>query len=924
MKSFFRKLKWLTQRRSKESELQEELQFHLDEEVEQRRDAGLTREDATWAARRDLGNVSLTKEDTRSAWGWTMLEQFGQDLRYAFRMMAANKSFSALAVLSLALGIGANTAIFSFMDMLLLRSLPVSQPESLAVLNWRMSASTIRGSVVHGGAGSIHSNDAKTVATSGIFPYPAFELLEKSSDSVFSSVFAYYPTRRVHLLVKGQGEQASGEYVSGDYFRGLDVLPAAGRVLIADDDRFGAAPATVLSFAFAQKRFGDAANAVDQRVFINNISFTVVGVASPEFFGVDPAHAPDFYVPVHSNVQLATLERASADNFLSRNYYWIEIMARLRPGINLQQAQAAMAPMFHQWVASTAANDAERERLPELWVREGADGLDTLRQRYSKPLYLLLAMVGLILAIACANLANLMLARSAARRREMAVRLSVGAGRFRVIRQLLTESVLLSSVGGAAGVLLAVWGVRFLSVLLANGNAEFRLRPDLNWHVLAAAIALSMITGLVFGLAPALQSTRVDVIPALRETRAGQPIGRRRFGRAGASQLLIVGQIALSLLMLVAAGLFIRTLENWRSIELGFNRDKLLLFQMNARQAGYKDPQVAAFYSDLLKRFAGIPGVHNVALSQHPLLGEGSWYTPAMPVGKQAAPGEPTHILMTSPNFLATMQIPLLAGREFDDRDRPNSAPVAIINQVFAKANFGEQNPLGQRIVLDMPASMKRAEIEIVGVSKNVRYGGLTEDFPPTVFLPFNQDLYYKDQGMTFALRTGGDPLRLASSVREIVHQADSRVPVTNIKTGSEQVDQEMNQEIVFAELCSALAILALVIACVGLYGTVSYSVARRTGEIGIRTALGAPRGRLVWMILRDVIVLAAVGLAISVPTALGTTKFVKSFLYAMKPNDPLSMTIAIVTLVAAVLLAGYVPARKASRIDPMTALRHE
>jgi macrolide transport system ATP-binding/permease protein len=926
MNSFFRKLSWLPKRRRKEEELREELQFHLDEEAGQSQARGLAEQQAQWAARRELGNVTLVQENTRSAWGWTLVEQLGQDLRYALRTMSASKSFSLLAILTLALGIGANTAIYSFMDTILLRSLPVADPESLAVLNWHHLARGMEGSVIHSGSGSMHDEDHGGT-TAGIFPYPAFELLKKSSDSVFSSLFAYYPTREVNLMVKGQAEQSSGEYVSGDYFRGLAVLPAAGREIIPEDDRTGAPPVAVLSFAYSQKRFGDAVSAPGQSILINNIQFTVAGVAPSRFFGVDPAAAPDFYLPLHTNILLAAAHRGiNGEAYFNQNFYWIEMMARLRSGVNLAQARAALGPVFHQWVATTASNDQERADLPALAITEGGGGLDNLRRQYSKPLYVLLCMVALILAIACANIANLLLARATARRREIAVRLSMGAGRFRVIRQLLTESLLLASIGGGVGVLLAVWGIRALTLLLANGREDFILHPDLNWHVLAAAVALSMITGLLFGLAPALQSTRVDIMPALKESRAGQS-GPSRKGsghlrRVGLSRALMIMQIAISLLMLVGAGLFVRTLQNLQSIQLGFNREHLLLFQMNARQAGHKDPEIVTFFRNLQKRFSAIPGVRDVAMAHYPMIGYGTWMSDAAPIGKEPLPGSTTHILMTGPGFFTAMQIPVLAGREIDQRDQPGSPPVAVINEVFAKANFGDQNPLGHRISIRREPPFK--EMEVVGIARNARYGSLKGDFQPVVYLPFNQGTYVPVEEMTYALRTSGDPLRYVNTVREIVRQADPRVPVTSVKTEAAQVDQIMNQEIVFARLCSAFAILALVISCVGLYGTVSYNVARRTGEIGIRTALGAQRGRLVWMILRDVIVLAAVGLAIGIPTALGTSKLVASFLYRIKPNDPEALAIAVLTLLAAALLAGYLPARRASRIDPMIALRHE
>jgi len=934
MISFFRKLGWLARRRGKDEQLAAELQFHLEEEAEERRTAGLPEDEARWAARRELGNIGLIREDTRTAWGWMWFEQLMQDLRYAARTMLRNPAFTALAALSLALGIGANTAIYSFMDALLVRALPVTAPESLVVLNWHRKDAP--GSVVHTASGSIYDDRTYGLAAR-IFPYPAFELFQKSG-AVFSSLFAYYPTRRLNLVIRGQAEIGAGQFVSGEYFHGLDVPPASGRLIFPEDDRAGAPAVVVLGFDFSQRRFGDASSAVGQSILINNTPFTVAGVAPPGFFGVDPAVAAEFYVPMHANLLLEPNRgnQGIARRYLDRNDYWIEMMGRLRPGATMTQAQSELAPVFHQWVGSTAANDGERANLPALHLTNGATGIDTLRRRYSEPLYVLLAMVGLILAIACANIANLLLARATARRREMAVRLSMGAGRWRVIRQLLTESLLLASIGGAVGIMFAMWGIRFLTLLLASGRDDFTLRAELSWHVLAAAAAVSIITGLLFGLAPALQGTRVDVMPVLKETRAGERRPRLRLLRFTLSHVLVVSQIAISLLLVVAAGLFVRSLWNLQSIELGFNRENVLLFKLNARQAGHRDPEIITFYNDLQQRFAVIPGVRSVSVSNSPMVGEGTWGSPVFPLGKpepehapnghgSGAPAWSTHILTAGPGFFTTMKIRLLAGREFDERDRPGSPPVAIVNEAWAKANFGSENPMGQHIVLEtVGREPTRREMEIIGVAKNARYGDLTGEYPAVVYMAFRQNLYYPAEEITFALRTAGDPLAYTSTVREIVHQADARVPVMNLKTQAAMIDQAINPEIIFARLCTAFAVLALSIGCVGLYGTMSYTVARRTGEIGIRMALGARRGRVVWMVMGQVITMAMIGLAIGVPVAYGLSRLVESFLYGVKANDPQTVGIAVGTLVAAVIVAGYAPARRAARIDPMSALRHE
>jgi macrolide transport system ATP-binding/permease protein len=922
MKAFFRKLRWLAERRRKEAELREELEFHLEEEADERRAAGVAEDEARRAARRELGNLMLVEEDTRAAWGWTTVERLAQDLRYGWRTMAANRLFTLLAVVTLGLGIGANTAIYSFMDAILVRSLPVGDPESLVVLNWHAKADR-RVSVMHAMSGSTWG-DLKSGVTSGMFPYPAFELFRKN-DAVFSSVFGHFqcwPLRNLNVTIKGQAEVARGWSVTGDYFRGLGVQPAAGRLIIPDDDRTGASAVAVVSYGFSQRRFGRAADAAGQTVLINNLPFTVAGVTPPEFFGVDPGAAPDVFLPLHINDLLGAghLSGFRAEDYLDQHYYWIQVMGRLRPGVSVAQAQAVLAPQFHRWAESTA-NEQERMNLPELVLKEGAGGLDTLRRRFSKPLYVLMTLVGLILALACANMANLLLARAAARRREIALRMSVGAGRLRVVRQLLTESMLLASLGGAAGVLLAIWGMRFLTLLLANGQAGFTFHAEVNWHVLGVAAALAILTGMLFGLAPALEATRGDLMPALKATRAGQPSGHA-FRRVSMRQVLMVGQIAISLVMLVAAGLFVRTLENLESLELGFNRQNVLLFQLDARKAGHKDPEIETFYAELRKRFSAIPGVGSASLSDDSLIEAGSGRDISVP-GSRSNPEN--RYLRVGPGFFATMQIPMLAGRDIDERDRPGSPAVAVINEEFAKANLGGRNPLGQHLILweEGDGSRIGRDMEIVGVARNARYGSLTRANPPVVYMPYNQGFPQPEQ-MVYALRTSGDPLRYVSAVRDIVRQADSRVPVTEIRTQVEDIDRTINQEITFADLCTGFAILGLLIACVGLYGTVSYNVARRTGEIGIRMALGAERGRVVRMVLGEVLALAAAGLAIGMGVALGASKFVASFLYGMKPNDPLTLALAAATLVAAAFLAGYVPARKASRIDPMSALRNE
>jgi predicted permease len=911
---WIRRLRYWIESASRSEALRAEMELHLAEKAAELEAAGMTPERARAEARRRFGNVGLKHEESREIWMTRFLSELGQDVRYACRTMTANKAFSALAVLSLALGIGANTAIYSLMESILLRSLPVADPNSLAVLNWHspppQDANKQWSHVIHGLQGIFWPGN-KGALVSGIFPYGAFETL-REENPVFSTLFGYFNGHNKTLTVRGQATSAGTEYVTGEYFRGLAVSPAAGRLIGPEDDRPGAAPVAVISFATSQNRFGGAPSAIGQSILVDNTPFTVIGVAPSEFFGVDPAAAPDLYLPLHTNLLLdagGRTERMYADG----NFYWIEMMGRLRPGVSMAQAQAALAPRFHQWVAATATTDGERAKLPALILNPGAAGLGSLRRQYSKPLYVLLTMVGLILAIACANIANLLLARAAARRREMAVRLSLGAGRFRVVRQLLTESVMLSSLGGAFGVVFAIWGIQALTVLLTNGPRNFTLHAELNWNVMSVTAALSVVCGLSFGLAPAIQSTRPDVMPALKNGRGG---GSRRL----AQHVLVVAQIAISFLILVAAGLFVQTLNKLHSVQLGYARENILLFSLNARQAGHASAEIVTFYADLRKRFESIPGVSSATLSQSSIISSGrvgSAIRGDMKIG--AVEIEDARALVAGPRFFTTMQIPILAGREVDERDQRGSKPVAVISEDLARTYFGHENPVGRRITL---VDEKR-DLEIIGVSANVRNGGLKEEGESsmTMFVAASQ---ISPDGMTYALRTAGDPLRYVKSVHEIVREADSRIPVTNVVTQAAEIDRTISRELMFAKLCTGFAVLALLTACVGLYGTMSYNVARQAGEIGIRMALGAQRGAVLWMVLRRVLLLAAVGLAISVPAALSASRLVKSFLFETQPNDPGTLALAGVVLLSAAILAGYAPARRASRIDPLAALRQE
>lgn len=912
MISLVRRFLWWLQRRRKEAELREELEFHLAEEAEERRAAGLRDTEARWAAHRDLGNEARVREEARALWTWRPLEELLQDVRFACRMLLKHRAVSVFATLSLALGIGANTAIYSFMDVILLRSLPVGDPASLVVMTWNSKpiefGRASETSVLHSMWGSTY-RDSTGGVVARIFPFPAFEHLQQASEPVLSRIFARFTGDKVTVRANGEAELTAAEYVTGDFFHGIELAVAAGRPLLADDDRAAALPVAVIGHGFASRQYGVAANAVGQPIQINNVPFTVVGVTPEGFDGIDPGVITSVYLPMQSG---RLFDPEASDRFIGPNYYWAGIMGRLRPGVTRAQAESVLAGAFTPWVASTATNDVERANLPVLRLDEGAGGFDTLRRKYSKPLYLLLAMVGLILAIACANTANLLLARATTRQREIAVRLSIGAGRFRLIRQLLTESLVLSTISGLLGIAIAVAGARMLTLLLANSGDGLAINAGLNWRVLLGTIVLSTICGVLFGMAPAIQSTRPALIPALKETS--------RLPRYRLRQVLVVGQMAVLMLLLIGAGLFVRTLANLQSIQVGFNTDNLLLFEVNAPQAGYPEATASTFYADLRRRLSEIPGVCAVTLSHSSLLRAGRGH----PVYVDGVMAEGTRFMQTGPGFFSTLQIPMLQGREIDERDRAGSLPVAVISDQFARTFMPNQNAIGRKLRVGGPTFALQLDVEVIGVAATTRYGPLKRANPPVIYLPVPQLPIAQVRQMVYALRTDGDPLRHLPAVRRIVQDADARVPVTRITTQAAEIDQTINQEIVLARLATAFAVLALMIASIGLYGTMSYGVARRTREIGIRVALGARRAGVVWMVMREVLILTVIGLAISIPLARGTSKFVDSFLFGMEPNDPIAIGIALSTLLVAALLAGYAPARRAARIDPATALRDE
>ena len=916
MKELFRRLQHWFQRDRFNRELEEEIQDHL---ARKAADGATTDE-----ARRRFGNVTSTMESSREAWSWMWLDQLSQDLRYALRTMNANRVFTAMAVTSLALGIGANTAIYSFMDAILVRSLPVDRPEQLVILNVtvRKEAPVIRShwgsSYPEPGGGFISPN----------FPYSSLKLLQET-DSGLSHLFGYTRVGGLNFVADERATIVGSEYVSGGYFGALGVPAVQGRLLGPDDDRQGAAAVAMLTFDYWQSRFAGDPGVIGKAVTVNNTPVTIVGVSAPEFYGVTPEEKADIFMPL-AFLAVLRQQQDGGELFRDDHYYWLEIMGRLKPGVTPASAQAQMAGVFRNFVASTATTDRERSDYPALKLAPGGSGVDSIRRRFSKTLWVLMGMVGLILLIACANVANMQAARAASRRRELAVRMGLGAGRMRVIRQLLTESVLLAVMGGAAGIGVALAGIRMLMPMLANDEDTLAIKVGLDWHVLGFTALVAIVTGIAFGLVPAIQTTRVDLTPALKEARASDPRGGRlHVGklRLGLSHLLVTAQIALSLLLVVGAGLFVRTLTNLYSVNTGFNTENLLVFHVNAARAGYRETALKNFYGQLQSRLQGLPGISGATSTDMPMVAGSSSRTsievPGIPKPPEGQRGPSTSFTRIGTGFFETMQIPIVAGRAIDQRDTATGPKVAVVNRVFVEKYFPGQNPIGRHFAFG--GSKNRLELEIVGVSANARYNSLRGEIPPVTYLPWVQALDNGQlQRLYYEVRTKGDPMKLANTVREVVREASPLVPVQGLSTQKRHIDQTIWEQLAFAKLATCFGGLALLMACVGLYGTMAYSVARRTGEIGIRMALGAERRRIVWMVLREVLVLCAAGAAIGGVAVYEGTTLVESFLFGMKRNDPLALTVAAAVLFGCALVAGFVPARRASRIDPMVALRHE
>jgi predicted permease len=859
------------------------------------------------------------------------------DLRYGVRMLLKHKGFTLVAVLSLALGIGANTALFSVVDAVLLKTLPVHEPEQLVVFAWQ-SGLPFR---INGMSGT--SNVPRPPGTQGLslFRYEVFERMRQASaattSSPLSDFFAFAPLSELTAVVSDEVEIVNGQAVSGGYFAGLRLQPSLGRLITYEDDQPGAASVVVLSHQFWQKRFGANPAVIGQALKLNKQTFTIIGVTPPAFTGtLQVDYHPLVTVPLASEPLLRG-DRSRLGTAKDPGNWWLNLMGRLKPGATYEQARDGLNGVFQATALEIMppprrANQPaqiEAKDYPRLLAESGSRGMLDRRRRYSATIYGLFIVVGLVLLIACANVANLLLARSALRRGEISVRLAVGAGRRRLIRQLLTESVLLSGCGGALGVLFAFWGKGALATL-ADGNTGIlrnELDLSLNWRVLLFTIAVSLLTGVLFGLAPAWRATRLDLATSLKQSR------RTTGAVSRLSKGLIVAQVALSLLLLVGAGLFIRTLYNLQHVNLGFNQENLLLFRLQPEQAGYKDERLVQFYQQLLARLDDLPGVRAATFGKVALIAADNYVNGILLPGEteKTAPAHPANRQMARENYFATMEIPLLRGRGFTAQDDERAPRVGIVNQSFAQNYFPNTDVLGQRV------REGKHEIEIIGVVADTKYMSQREELKPLLYTPWQQEVEEIGE-MYFALRTAGEPTALAATVRQTVRELDSNLPVTEVSTQTDRAQATLGQERLSARLLSFFGGVALLLAAIGLSGVLAYSVAQRTQEIGIRMALGAQSANILRLVISQGMKLVLLGLAVGAFGGYGLIRLMRSQyfasqswqsqmaeqLYGVKGTDQTTFVIIATLLVLIALVACWLPARKAAQVEPLEALRHE
>ncbi len=901
--------------RDLDRDFEQELESHVAMMADDNIRLGMTPEEARRTALVRVGAAGSIKEQHREARGLPVLEVVVQDLRHAVRGLARTPGFTAVAVATLALGIGANTAIFTLVDQALLRLLPVRNPQELVLV-------TSRGSHYGGTAG-----DGSELS------YPLYVDFRDHND-VFAGMFARVSVQ-TQIHIDGQAEQVSAELVSDSYFPVLGVTAARGRAILPRDDDVSSGDVAILSHRYWLSRFGGDDSAIGRTIVVKRRALTIIGVAQEGFDGASLISATQLFLPMHMASALAPImaERPILEDRRSR---WLNVFGRLRPGMTPERAQAGLQPFYASRLAIeiqepsfSRASETDKARYLQSTVelRSAGEGKSPVPGRLARALWILMGAAATVLLIACANLANLLLARATARRREFAVRLALGASRRRVAQQLLVESLLLAFTGSVLGLAIAMWGAGALLRFLTPLGTTLTLSVVPDERILAFTLLVAVVTGLGFGFAPALQTTRPELAPTLKD-EAGAVAGG---GYSRLRRTFVIVQFALSAVLLVTAGLFVRSLSNLMHADLGFETTRVVSFRVDPAAGGHDDERGKAFAKLLRERVEATPGVTGAAFASQPVLSGGGWNNRITIEGRAYNPEERVFSSNNgiSPGYFKTLGIPLVAGRDFDERDErmppaggPSLLPrVAIANETFAKRYLDGQSPIGRRVGFGRDPGTP-TPIEIVGLVADAKYSGVRDDTPPQLFFPY---LEGRSVGLlTMYVRTREEPTSMIPVLRQVVRQLDPAIPVREARTLHEQVELSVSVERLIASLSAAFGLLATMLAMVGLYGVMTYTVARRTREIGVRVALGAVAKDISWLVTREVIVLVAIGVVFAIPAIWSVTRLVESQLYGITPLDPLTIACAIGVLSVVAAVAGVVPARRAARVDPLIALRYE
>jgi putative ABC transport system permease protein len=895
---------WNHKRR--DQELNEEIQAHLTLGAREEMNSGQSQKDAQLAARREFGNETLARETTRDMWPWRWLADLFQDIRYGLRLLGKNPGFTAVCILTLALGIGANTAIFSLVDTVMLKMLPVQKPEELMKI----------------GVLSPTSDDRDP---NPYFTNPIWEQVRDQQD-IFSGAFAWADVR-FDLSQGGESHPVTALLVSGDYFNTLGVQPSAGRLFTPSDDKRGCAGSVVLSYGFWQDHFGGAQSAIGSMLSLSTHSVQVIGVAAPGFFGADVGQKFDVAVPLCSE----PVFRGKDSALDRRSSWWLRIIGRPKPNVSPEQIAARLKIISPQVFAATIPQnwkpDMQKDYQSRFLVSAPAGkGFSSVRRSYNQPLRMLMAVVGLVLLIACANIASLMLARAATRQKEISIRLAIGASRSRLIRQLLTECVLLSFAGAALGVLLARWGCAILVRFISTPRSPVFLQFSVDGRILGFTAGIAILTGILFGMLPAFRATHVSLSAAMKGGAQDETQGRAHF-RPGS--WIVASQVALSLVLLIVAGLFLRSFNNLITLDAGFDRTNVLLVNASSHNANVSPEHRAELWRQALLRLQAMPGVISASESLLTPIGGTTWNDEffLQKGGGPTGDDSTADLNYVSPEYFTTLRTPIRSGRNFDAHDSAGAPLVAIINETMARKFFGANNPLGEYLRIDDPPGMTTPPMQIVGVVKDAKYQTLRETTPETIYFPISQMTGIEKQSMTgdpaFEIRTTSQPLATARSAEAALTGLNKLLSMSFL-TLEAQVDDSLRQEKLLATLSGFFGGLALLLAMIGLYGVLAYMVTQRRKEIGIRMALGAGKNSILRLIMRDVSILLAVGVVVGVGISLWATHFMQKMLYDLNPRDAKTIIFSVAVLSAVALIAGYLPARRAARLDPNVILRDE